>query len=132
MGNLLSICEKCKERFCYPDNKDTWYKSNTWYTCKAGHYIGEVTVKPGKDSCRDFKQATDLEQIKLRLMLKDAEISSHGTDLYIQHTPERLAYCKENHMNVTCFNGSDDSGRWIELPFFLIDDKINKRKSKTC
>lgn len=54
MGQLLTICKKCIEQFTYPASKDTLYVSKTWHTCKAGHYIGEVTVKTDKE-CSDFK-----------------------------------------------------------------------------
>jgi len=69
---------------------------------------------------------TDLEKIKKDLNLKDDEIDSHETDLYIKHTPER--YNKVKSYGVEVFRSNIDGKLWIELPFYLIDDKINRHR----
>lgn len=72
---------------------------------------------------------TDREQIKQALNLTDDEIDSHETDLYIKHTPEREKKIIELYpfyAPIGSFYSNIDHAKWIELPFFLIDDKIKR------
>ncbi len=73
---------------------------------------------------------TNLEKIKKKLDLTDDEINSHETDLYVKHTMEREQHFIDNNINYSNFTELNTKTKWIELTFFLLDDKINRSKQK--
>jgi hypothetical protein len=74
------------------------------------------------------KNISDYEIVKQDLKLKDYEIDSHETDLYIKYTKERKDYFKNKDFYVEFFQSQIDKSLWIDIPFYLIDDKLNNRK----
>jgi len=50
----------------------------------------------------------------------DAETDHHEGDLYVKHTPDILAWLKENYdyfCNVTRFRSAIDGTTWLDIPF---------------
>ena len=71
---------------------------------------------------------SDWQQVKNDLNLSDNDMDSHETDLYIRHTPERAKYFKDKGFHPSYFTSQIDRTLWFEVTFYLIDDKIAKRR----
>ena len=95
-----------------------------------GYYI-KPTDSPWfavKEECL-YKIITDYEKVMKELKLKKNEIDNHEIDLYIKYTPERekqFLKLYPFYEHISKFKSEIDHSLWMDIPFFLIDDKINK------
>ena len=76
---------------------------------------------------RDNIILSDYQQVKKDLKLNDNEMDRHETDLYIKHTSERIQYFRDKGFHPEIFRSEIDDNTWMDIPFYLLDDKINKR-----
>ena len=70
---------------------------------------------------------TDYQQVKAVLKLKDNEIDHHETDLYVIANEATKKYFKE--YGYTSFISQIDKKVWLDIPFYLLDDKIRAKQA---
>lgn len=70
------------------------------------------------------------KEVKLALELNEDEIDFHATDIYIRYTADRYNHLKSMYKGTKTFQSGLDKTSWIEIPFFLLNDKIRARKTK--
>jgi len=69
---------------------------------------------------------SDYQKVKRFCNLKDNEIDSHATDLYVIANEKTKKFFKE--YGFTTFISQIDGKLWLDVPFYLLDDKITKAK----
>ena len=73
---------------------------------------------------------TDYQTVKDDLKLKDNEIDTHETDLYVKDSEKARCYFKIKKHSFSCFKSEIDGKTWLDIPFYLIDDKIRRATRK--
>ena len=68
----------------------------------------------------------DFDKVKQDLGLNDDEISSHETDLYVKDSQKAREYFKK--YGYSHFISQLDGVKWLDIPFYLLDDKIRNMK----